>query len=68
MKHLEPLMTYLSPFFTAVVRIPDTSEPASGSVRQNEASLGSSISMPRYSFLISSEPPMSTGARRGRCT
>ena len=29
------------------VRMPDTSEPASGSVRQNEASFGSSVSMPR---------------------
>ena len=57
MKHLVPLMTYLSPFFTAVVRMPDTSEPASGSVRQNEASLGSSVSIPRYFFLTSSEPP-----------
>ena len=62
MKHLEPLMTYLSPFFTALVFIPDTSEPASGSVRQNEASLGSSVSIPRYSFLTSSEPPRPTGA------
>ena len=62
MKHLVPLMTYLSPFFTAVVRMPDTSEPASGSVRQKEASLGSSVSIPRYSFLISSEPPSATGA------
>src|SRR5664280_3326117 len=31
MKHFEPLMTYLSPFFTAVVRIPETSEPDAGS-------------------------------------
>ncbi len=62
MKHLVPLMTYLSPCLTAVVRMPDTSEPASGSVRQKEASLGSSVSMPMYCFLISSEPPISTGA------
>jgi hypothetical protein len=62
MKHLVPLITYLSPFLTAVVRIDDTSEPASGSVRQNEASLGSSASIPRYSFLTSSEPPIPTGA------
>ena len=39
MKHLEPLMTYLSPFLTAVVFMPETSEPASGSVRQKDASL-----------------------------
>src|SRR5204862_2841597 len=61
MKHLEPLMTYLSPIFTALVRMPDTSEPASGSVRQNDASFGSSVSMPRYFFLISSEPPSAIG-------
>ena len=62
MKHLEPLMTYLSPFLTALVFMPDTSEPASGSVRQKEASRGSSVSRPRYSFLISSEPPRPIGA------
>src|SRR4051794_10601174 len=53
MKHLEPLMTHWLPFFTAVVFMPDTSEPASGSVRQNDASLGSSVSIPRYFFLSS---------------
>ena len=47
MKHLEPLSTHLSPCLVAVVFIPETSEPASGSVRQNEASLGSSVSIPR---------------------
>src|ERR1700689_600640 len=62
MKHLEPLITYLSPLRTAVVRIPETSEPASGSVRQKDASFGSSVSMPRYFFLISSEPPSAIGA------
>src|SRR5687768_11947328 len=62
MKHFEPLMTYLSPLRTAVVFMPDTSEPASGSVRQNEASLGSSLSMPRYSRLTSSEAPIRSGA------
>src|SRR5207248_1232832 len=61
MKHFEPLMTYLSPIFTALVRMPDTSEPASGSVRQNEASFGASDSMPRYFFLVSSEPPSTIG-------
>ena len=54
-------MTHLSPCLAAVVFIPETSEPASGSVRQNEASFGSSVSMPRYCFLISSEPPSATG-------
>src|ERR671926_563687 len=62
MKHFEPLRMYLSPWRTAVVRMPDTSEPASGSVRQNDASLGSSVSIPRYFFLVSSEPPSTIGA------
>src|SRR5436190_23992525 len=62
MKHLEPLRMYLSPCLTAVVRMPDTSDPASGSVRQNEASLKSSASVPRYFFFVSSEPPSWTGA------
>ena len=62
MNIFEPLITYLSRLRTAVVRMADTSEPASGSVRQNEASLGSSLSIPRYLALISSEPPSSTGA------
>jgi hypothetical protein len=62
MNTFDPLMTYLSPLRTAVVRIADTSEPASGSVRQNEASFGSSVSIPRYLALISSEPASSTGA------
>src|SRR5258708_35330202 len=61
MKHLEPLMTHLSPFLVAVVFMPETSEPASGSVRQKEASFGPSVSIPRYSFLISSDPPSATG-------
>ena len=64
MKHFEPLMTHLSPFLTALVRIPETSEPASGSVRQKEASLGSSQSIPRYFFLVSSLPPRVIGAER----
>src|ERR1700756_5670261 len=62
MKHFEPYRTYLSPFFTAVVRIPDTSEPASGSVRQNDASFSSSVSGRRYFCLVSSEPPSVIGA------
>src|SRR4051794_7228217 len=62
MKHFWPVMTYLSPFLTARVRMDDTSEPAPGSVRQNEAYLSSSVSMPRYCFLISSEPARMPGA------
>src|SRR6201996_3895783 len=62
MKHLEPLMTHLSPLLTAVVFIPDTSDPASGSVRQKEAKSGASASRPRYSFLSFSEAAMMIGA------
>src|SRR3954452_7389179 len=62
MKHLEPLRTHWLPFFTAVVFMPATSEPASGSVRQNEASFGSSQSMPRYFFFSSSDAATMSGA------
>ena len=49
MNVLEPLITYLSPRLTARVRIPDTSDPASGSVRQNDASAGPSVRRRRRS-------------------
>src|SRR5215216_3762166 len=62
MKHLEPLMTHWLPLFTAVVFMPETSEPASGSVRQNDASLGSSVSIPRYFFFRSSDAATMSGA------
>src|SRR5579859_7733852 len=62
MKHLDPLSTHLSPLRTAVVFIPDTSEPASGSVRQKDASSGPSERRPRYSRLRSSEAARITGA------
>ncbi len=65
MKHFEPLRTYVSGavgLFMARVRMPETSEPASGSVRQKEASLGASMSSPKYSALTSSEAPRATGA------
>src|SRR2546423_2752884 len=62
MKHLEPLLTHLSPRRTAVVFIPEPSEPASGSVRQNEASSGASERRPRYSFLSSAEAARMIGA------
>ena len=62
MNALDPLITYLSPLRTAVVRIADTSDPASGSVRQNDASFGSSVNIPRYSALTFSDPPSLTGA------
>src|SRR2546421_12347052 len=61
MNDFEPLITHLSPFRVAVVFMPETSEPASGSVRQKEASSGASLSLPRYSFLSSSEPATESG-------
>src|ERR1700735_4498859 len=61
MKHLEPLMTHLSPFLVAVVFIPDTSEPASGSVRQKDASSGASERRAREPFVSSSEARMAIG-------
>src|SRR5215213_10501598 len=62
MKHFDPLMTHPSPLRTALVFMPETSDPASGSVRQNDASRGSSVRRPRYSRLSSSEPPSMSGA------
>src|SRR5947209_1473190 len=62
MKHLEPLMTHLSPLRVAVVFIPDTSEPALGSVRQKDANRGASVRRPRYSRLSSSDAARMTGA------
>src|ERR671920_62795 len=62
MKHLEPLMTHLSPLRVAVVRIPLTSDPASGSVRQKDANSGASVSIPRYLALSSCEPASASGA------
>src|SRR5437868_11106319 len=62
MKHLEPLITHLSPLRVAVVFIPETSEPASGSVRQKDASSGASDRRPRYSRLSSSEAASAIGA------
>ena len=62
MKHFWPLRTYVSPRRTARVRMPDTSEPAPGSVRQNDASFGASVSVPRYRRFVSSEPASATGA------
>jgi len=41
MNILEPLTTYSSPFSTAVVWMPETSEPAPGSVRPKHPSTGS---------------------------
>src|SRR5436309_11155291 len=62
MKHLDPLITHLSPLRVAVVFMPETSDPASGSVRQKDASSGASASRPRYSFFSSFEAASAIGA------
>src|SRR5438270_13131147 len=62
MKHFEPLMTHLSPLRVAVVFMPETSDPAPGSVRQKEANRGASGRRPRYSRLSSSDSGTMTGA------
>ncbi len=62
MKHFDPLITHLSALRTARVFIDATSDPASGSVRQNDASSGASVSRPRYSFLSDSDPARISGA------
>mmetsp|Transcript_16341 Transcript_16341/g.51933 ORF Transcript_16341/g.51933 Transcript_16341/m.51933 type:complete len:268 (+) Transcript_16341:519-1322(+) len=59
---LLPLITHLSPFFSALVDRPATSEPAPGSVTQYAACSGSSVMRPRYFFFCSSDPAMMTGA------
>ena len=45
-----------------MVFIPETSDPASGSVKQKDASRGASPRRPKYSFLSSSEAPITIGA------
>ena len=62
MNILEPLRTYSSPWRTAVVWIPETSEPAFGSVSANEQRSGSSISCGSHSRFCSSVPARRTGA------
>ncbi len=61
MNIFEPLRMYSSPFLTAVVWIPETSEPAFGSVRANEVSSGSSTSGGSHARFCSSVPAMTTG-------
>ncbi len=63
MKRFFPLMTYLSPCFTAVVATAPASEPASGSVRQKAASPRLSMRWPKTRFLRSSEAPTRRGVR-----
>src|SRR6266540_1899067 len=62
MNIFEPLMTYSSPCWTAVVWIPETSEPAFGSVSAKEQRSGSSTSGGSHLRFCSSVPASRTGA------
>ena len=62
MNIFEPLRTYSSPRRTAVVWMPETSEPAFGSVSANEQRIGSSSSGASHSRFCSSVPASSTGS------
>ena len=42
--------------------MPDTSEPASGSVKQKDANCGSAVKRPKNSCLMASDPPIRIGA------
>lgn len=59
---LDPLMTHESPFLTARVEMPATSDPAPGSVTAYDACSGADVRRPRYSFFCASFPAMTTGA------
>ena len=61
MNIFEPLTTYSSPRRTAVVWMPDTSEPAPGSVRPKQPRIGASTSGPSHCFFCSSVPAMRIG-------
>ena len=56
MKHLRPLRIYSSPFFSAVVCIPATSEPPEGSVTATTPRLSPLAKGGRYFFFCSSVP------------
>ena len=62
MNIFEPFRTYSSPRVTAVVWIPETSEPALGSVRPNEQRIGASTSGGSQRAFCSSLPAIMTGA------
>ena len=64
MNIFEPLTTYSSPRRTAVVWMPDTSEPAPGSVSPKQPSTGASTSGPSHSRFCSSVPASRIGADR----
>ena len=58
---MDPLITYSSPSRTARVLMPDTSEPASGSVIPSEEIFWPLIEGTRYSCFCSSVPNRNTG-------
>ena len=62
MNIFEPLITYSSPWRSAVVWMPETSEPAFGSVSANEQRSGSSSSGGSHFCFCSSVPASRTGA------
>ena len=61
MNSFEPLTTYSSPRFTAVVWMPETSEPAPGSERPKQPRIGSSTSGMSHSRFCSSVPAIRIG-------
>ena len=61
MNIFEPLTTYSSPFCTAVVWIPETSEPAPGSESPKQPRIGSSTSGASHSRFCSSVPAIRIG-------
>ncbi len=61
MKILEPLITYSSPSRTAVVRVPEASDPAMDSVSPNAPIFSPVARGIRYFFFCSSVPNMYIG-------
>ncbi len=61
MNIFDPLTTYSSPLRTAVVWMPETSEPAPGSVNPKHPRIGASTSGPSHCFFCSSVPAMRIG-------
>ncbi len=61
MNIFDPLITYSSPLATAVVWMPETSEPAPGSVSPKQPRIGASTSGPSHCFFCSSVPAIRIG-------
>ena len=56
-----PVITYSSPTFLTVVRMPATSLPASGSEQAYAAKIGASVSIPSHFFCCSWVPASMIG-------